>query len=78
MFSESGERYAERSIQDRFTREMLRDYARHLGVELFSDEFLRVDASAPAVRLQQVTNLHATPEFTLKQIVAGVFWQQRG
>ena len=45
---------------------------------VFSDEFLRVDASAPAVRLQQVTNLHATPEFTLEQVVAGVPWQQRG
>lgn len=58
---EQVERYAERRKRDRFTREMLRDYARHFGVELFTDEFLRVDASAPAVRLQQVTNLHATP-----------------
>lgn len=56
---------------------MLRDYARHLGVELFADEFLRVDAAAPAILLQQATNVHSTPEFTLEQVVAGVPWQRR-
>ena len=41
----------------------------------FSDEFLRVDAYSPAVRLQQITKVWHTPEFTLEQVVAGVPWQ---
>lgn len=84
VFDDSGERYpfeqieryAERRKRDRFTREMLRDYLRHFGAELFTDDFLRVDAATPAVRLQQVTNVRHTPEFTLEQVVAGVPWQQ--
>jgi len=83
-FDESGvrypfeqiERYAARRKQERFTGEMLRDYLRHFGIELFTDEFLRVDAETPAVRLQQVTNVYHTPEFTLEQVVAGVPWQR--
>lgn len=85
IFEESGlrypfeqvERYSVRRIRDRFTGEMLRDYLRHFGVELFTDEFLCVSASTPAVRLQQVTNVCHTPEFTLEQVVAGVPWQRR-
>lgn len=83
VFEESGERYpfeqieryAERRKQDRFTREMLCDYLRHFGAELITDEFLRVEAATPAVRLQQVTNIWHTPEYTLEQVVAGVPWQ---
>lgn len=84
IFEESGvrypfeqvERYRARRRQDRFTGEMLHDYLRHFGVELFTDAFLCVSAETPAVRLQQVTNVHHTPEFTLEQVVAGVPWQQ--
>jgi len=83
-FDESGERYPFEQIErygarrkrERFTREMLRDYLRHFGVELFADEFLCIDAATPAIRLQQVTNVFHTPEFTLEQVVAGVPWQQ--
>ena len=56
---------------------MLRDYLRRFGIELIADEFLRVDAATRAVRLQQVTNVWYTPEFTLEQVVAGVPWQRR-
>jgi hypothetical protein len=85
IFEESGvrypfeqvERYSGRRRRDRFTSEMLRDYLRHFGVELFTDEFLCVSAETPAVRLQQVTNVQDTREFTLAQVVAGVPWQQR-
>lgn len=83
-FSESGERYPFEHVErysawrkrDRFTREMLRDYLRHFGIELFADEFLHVDAGSPAVRLQQVTNVWHAPEYTLEQVVAGVPWQR--
>jgi hypothetical protein len=54
------ERYAERRKRDRFTRDKLRDYLRHFGIELITDEFLRVDAATRAVRLQQVTNVWHT------------------
>ena len=80
-FSESGERYpfeqieryAERRRRDRFTREMLRTYLQHF--EAFTHAFLHVDAGSPAVRLQQVTNVWHTPEYTLEQVVAGIPWQ---
>jgi hypothetical protein len=83
-FDEFGERYPFEQIErysaprkrDRFTREMLRDYLRHFGIELFADEFLRIDAATPAIKLQQVTNTYHTPEFTLEQVVAGVPWQR--
>jgi hypothetical protein len=83
-FEESGERfpfeqvgrYEERRKRDRFTREMLRDYSREFGIELFSDEFFRVDAASLAVRLQQRTKVWHTPKFTLEQVVAGVPWQR--
>ena len=71
------ERYAERRKRDRFTRAMLRDYLRHFGIELMTDEFLRVDATTQAIRLQRVTKVWHTPEFTLEQVVAGVPWQRR-
>jgi hypothetical protein len=73
---EQTERYTLRRKRDRFSREMLRDYLRHFGVELFSDDFLRVDRESPAVRLQQVTKVWQTPEFTLQEVVAGVPWQK--
>jgi hypothetical protein len=84
IFEESGERfpfeqvgrYEERRKRDRFTREMLRDYLREFGIEMFSDEFLRVDAASPAVRLQQRTKGWNAPEFTLEQVIAGVPWQR--
>jgi hypothetical protein len=84
IFSETGERYPFEQIErysawrkrNRFTREMLRDYLRHFGIELFADEFLHVDAGSPAVRLQQVTNVWHAPEYTLEQVVAGVPWQR--
>lgn len=84
VFHESGERfpfeqvarYAESRKRDRFTREMIRDYAKEFGIELFADEFMRVDSAFPAVRLQQTTKVWQTPEFTLEQVVAGVPWQR--
>ena len=84
-FYESGERYpfeqikryAERRKRDRFTGDMLRDYLRHFGIELNTDEFLRVDATTPAVRLQQVTKVWHAPEFALEEVVAGAPWQRR-
>lgn len=84
VFEESGERfpfeqvarYAERRKRDRFTSEMLRDYLRECGVQLFADEFLRVDSASPAVRLQQSTKIWHTLEFTLEQVVAGVPWKR--
>ena len=83
-FHESGERfpfewterYAERCKRDRFTREMLHNYLREFGVELSSDDFLRVVEEAPAVRLQRVTQVWQTPEFSLEEVVAGVPWQR--
>ena len=47
-----------------------------LGIELFSDDFFRVDAASPAVQLQRRTKVWHTPEFTLEQVVAGVPWQR--
>ena len=84
VFDESGERfpfeqverYTERRRYDRFTREMLRDYLREFGIELFSDDFLHVGEESPAVRLQQVTKVWQTPEFTLEEVVAGVPWHR--
>ena len=73
---EQTERYAARGKADRFTLEMLREYVRHFGIELFADEFLRVDAAAPAIRLQQITNVHHTAEYTLEEVAAGIPWQQ--
>lgn len=65
VFEESGERfpfeqverYSEHRKRDRFTRQMLRDYLTHFGIELFSDSFFRVDLAAPAVRLQERTKI---------------------
>jgi hypothetical protein len=49
---------------------MLCEYLRHFGIEPFADDFLRVDAAAPAVRLQQMTKVRHSPEFTLKRVLA--------
>jgi len=84
VFEESGERfpferidrYTERRKRDRFTREMLRDYLREFSVELFFDEFLRVEPASPAVRLHQVTRVWHAPEFTLEEVAAGVPWRR--
>ena len=84
VFEESGERfpfeaverYTSRRKRDRFTREMLGDYLHHFGIELFTDAFFCVDATTPAVRLQQVTKIHSLPEFTLEQVAAGLPWQR--
>jgi hypothetical protein len=85
VFEESGERFAfpfERvdrytlpRKRHRFTPDMLRRYLDHFAIELFREDFLRVDPTTPAVRLQQVTNIQSSPEFTLEQVVAGVAWQ---
>lgn len=83
-FEESGERfpfeqverYTESRKRDRFTREMLRDYLKEFGIELFSDDFLLVNSASPAVRLQQLTKVWNTPEFTLEEVVTGVPWQR--
>ena len=61
------ERFAERRKRHRFTQDMLRDGLRHFGIELNTDEFLRLDAATRAVRLQQVTKVWHTPKFTLEQ-----------
>jgi hypothetical protein len=45
-------------------------------IELFKDDFLRIDPATPAVRLQQVTNIQSAAEFTLEQGVAGVPWRR--
>ena len=84
IFHESGERfpfeqveqYGERRKCDRFTREMLRDYLMEFGIESLSDDFLRVDATVPAIRLQQLAKAEHTPEYTLEQVVAGVPWKK--
>ena len=84
-FEESGERfpfeqverYAESRKRDRFTREMLCEYLREFGVELFADEFFCVNSASPAVRLQRITKLWSTPEFTLEEVVAGLPWQKK-
>lgn len=84
-FDESGEpfpfeqtsRYTERRKRDRFTREMLRDYLREFGVDLFSDDFFRIAPESPAVRLQQITKVWHLPEYSLEEVVAGVPWQKR-
>jgi hypothetical protein len=84
VFEESGERfpfeeverYTSRRKRDRFTREMLGAYLRHFGIEMFTDAFLCVDATTPAVRLQQVTKVLSSQDFTLEQVAAGVPWQR--
>jgi len=83
VFEESGERfpfeevehYTSRRKRDRFTREMLARYLHHFGIELRTDAFLCVDATTPAVRLQQVTKIISSPEFTLDQVTAGLPWR---
>ena len=84
VFEESGERfpfeeverYISRRKRDRFSREMLAGYLHHFGIELFRDAFLQVDATTPAVRLQQVTEIQSSPEFTLDQVAAGLPWRR--
>ena len=85
VFEESGERftfeeverYTLRPKRDRFTREMLARYLHYFGIELFTDDFLYVDATTPAVRLQQVTKvIRSMPEYTLDQVVAGLPWRR--
>jgi hypothetical protein len=84
LFEESGERFPFEEVdrytllrkRDRFTPDMLHRYLNHFGIELFRDEFLRVDPTTPAVRLQQVTNLWSCAEFTLEQVIAGVPWRR--
>lgn len=73
---EQTERYIEKRKRDRFTCDMIRDYLREFGVELFSDDFLRVDAASPAVRLQRTSKLWAAPEFTLEEVVGGAPWRR--
>jgi hypothetical protein len=83
VFEESGERfpfeeverYTSRRKRDRFTREMLARYLHHFGIELFTHAFLCVDATTPAVRLQQVTRIITSPEFTLDEVAAGFPWR---
>jgi hypothetical protein len=84
VFEESGERfpfeeverYTSRRKRDRFTRQMLARYLHHFGIELFTDAFLRVDATTPAVRLQRVTKVWSSPEFTLNEVTAGLPWRR--
>jgi hypothetical protein len=84
VFEESGgrfrfeevEHYTLRRKRDRFTRKMLGEYLHHFRIELFTDAFLCVDASTPAVRLQQVTKIRSLPEFTLEQIAGDLPWQR--
>lgn len=84
VFDDSGERfpfeqvqrYSEKRKRDRFTRDMLQEYLRHFGVELFSDVFLRIDAGVPAVRLQQSTKTYHMPEYSLEEVVAGLPWKR--
>jgi hypothetical protein len=80
IFEESGERfpfeqvgkYTERRKRDRFTREMLCDYIKEFGIELFADDFLRVDGASPAVRLQQRIVSWRAAVRTLQQVAAGI------
>ncbi len=73
---EQVDRYTERRKRDRFTREMLRNYLREFGVELFADDFLTVSETSPAVRLQQITNVWHTREYTLEEVHAGAPWRK--
>lgn len=85
VFEEAGERfpfelsdrYQAPLKRDRFTSEMLRDYLKEFGVRLFADDFMLVDQMTPAVRLQQITNVWHSPEFTLKEVVAGKPWHRK-
>lgn len=45
---EQTDRYKARSIPERFTREMLRDYLLHMGIDMFSPGFYQATASNPA------------------------------
>ena len=84
VFEESGERfpfeeverYTSRRKRDRFTPEMLARYLHHFGIELFTDAFLCIDATTSAVRLQRVTKISSSPEFTLDQVTAGLPWRR--
>jgi hypothetical protein len=67
--------YALPRKRDRFTAEMLRDYLTQFGIRLFDDDFFRVDAQHPAIRLQQISNVWHTPEFTLAEVIAGKPWR---
>jgi len=44
---------------------------------LFADDFFCVNPASPAIRLQRVTKLWNTPEFTLEEVVAGVPWRKQ-
>ena len=84
VFEESGDRfsfeqvhrYSEKRKKDRFTRDMLHEYLRDFGIEPFSDAFFRVEAGAPAVRLQQITKTWHTPEYSLAEVVGGQAWKK--
>ena len=84
VFDEAGEpfpfelvdRYRLRRKRDRFTSDMLRDYVAHFGIRLFDDEFLCVNVESPAIRLQQITNVWHTPEFTRDEVIEGKPWRE--
>jgi hypothetical protein len=84
VFEESGDRYPFELTdryqlprkRDRFTPDMLRQYLAHFGIDLLSDDFMHIDYTTPAVRLQQITKVWHSPEFTLEEVVAGKPWQR--
>lgn len=84
VFEEWGERFPFEQIdhyskprkRDRFTKQILREYLGHFGIELFSDDFFRINTESPAVKLQQSKPVDDTPEFTLEEVNAGVPWQK--
>jgi hypothetical protein len=68
--------YTKPKKKDRFTRDMLCDYLAHFGIQPFSDSFLHVGESKPAVLLQQIRPTPPIPEYSLAEVVAGAPWKR--
>jgi hypothetical protein len=86
VFDQSGEPFPFEKLEtyrggrkrDRFTRDLLQEYLAHFGIRPFDDDFFVVDASHPAVLLQQTRPVFNLPEFSLEEVVAGIPWRREG
>jgi hypothetical protein len=67
------ERYRAKRNRDRFDAALLQCYLREFGLDAFSDDFYRVDASSPAILIEDGVR-YDFKEFTLAEVVAGRPW----
>jgi hypothetical protein len=73
---ENVEMYKAKKKRERFTKELMEGYLSHFGIRPFDDSFFMVDATHPAIMLEQTQPVLNMPEFTLEEVIAGVPWQR--